>query len=145
MEVIFQNQFASFKISQKAVKDIILRNRSKYYDEALKLVDQISQEDTPKIVIPDEPNYFDYVALDLIANGDGEVFCKRCIKKYEARQLKRVNIGYQGNPFDIKIEKKKLLKHLFRKRMKRPEMYGGRGYLCPEGHNVISVIIWKTF
>jgi hypothetical protein len=96
-------------------------------------------------VIPDEPNYFDYVALDLIANGDGEVFCKRCIKKYEAKQLKRKLIGYQGNPSDIKIEKKKLLKQLFRKRMKPPEMHGGRGYICPEDHELISLIIWKTF
>jgi hypothetical protein len=145
MDVIFQNQFASFRFNQSAVKNIILRNRLKYYDEALNLVDQISQEDTPKIVIPDEPNYFDYVALDLIATGEGNVFCKRCIKKYEARQLKRIHFGYQGNPFDIKKEKKKLFKHLFRKRIKPPEMYGGRGYICPENHEVISMIIWKTF
>ncbi len=70
------------------------------------LLDLISTECNESIVIPEEPVYFDYIALDLIGAGNGSVSCKTCNKTYQAGQLKSIKVGYGGSPFDIKREKK---------------------------------------
>jgi len=143
--VIFKTQNAIFKFDQKEVKKHIVHKRSKYdLDGVITLMEQISTDSYETIVIPDEPIYFDYVALDLIAAGYGSVFCKTCIKKYEARQLKPIKVGYGGTPFDIKREKTGLIKRLFLKKRKPPTMIGGMAYNCPRDHTLISTI-WKTF
>jgi len=97
--VIFKTLSAAFKFDQKEVKELIVRKRSKYdLNEVTKLLEQISTGRIKTIVIPGEPHYFDYVALDLITARNGSVFCKTCIKKYEARQLKPIKVGYGGDP-----------------------------------------------
>jgi len=96
-------------------------------------------------VIPEEPVYFDYIALNLIDTGIGSAFCKTCNKTYLARNLKPIKVGCGQSPFDIRREKKGVIKRLFTKKRKPPTMWGGKGYNCPEGHNLISVITWKTF
>jgi len=144
--VIFKTQNVVFKFDPKEVKKIIVRKKSDYdLDEVAKLLDQISDESNETIVIPDEPVYFDRIALNLIDAGTGMVLCKMCNKTYAAPQLKPIKIGCGGSPFDIKREKKGVIKRLFAKKRKPPAMYGGRGYECPEGHDLISVITWKTF
>jgi len=145
--VIFNNVNAVFKFNQKEVKKLIVRKKSKYdLDETAKLLELISDERNKSIVIPDEPVYFDSIALDLIrTGGNGSVFCKTCNKRYSVKQLKSIKVGFDGSPLDIKREKKKLIKRLFTKKRKPPTMCGGKGYECPLGHNLISVITWKTF
>ena len=144
--VIFENQDGVFKFDQKEVKEIIRCNRSKYdLDEVANLLDLISIESNETIVIPEEPVYFDSIALDLICADKGSVFCKTCNKTYMARQLKPIKVGCGGSPLDIKREKKKGIIRFFKKKRKPPAVYGGSGYQCPEGHNLISVITWKTF
>jgi len=110
-----------------------------------KLQDLISAESNETIVIPEEPAYFDHIALDLIGAGNGSVFCKACNKIYPAIHLKPIKVGYGGSPLDIKREKKKGIKRFFKKKRKPPTIYDGKGYGCPDGHNLISVITWKTF
>ena len=69
--VIFKTQNAVFKFNQREVKEIILCNRSKYdLDDVAKLQDLISTECNETIVIPEEPVYFDSIALDLIGAGN---------------------------------------------------------------------------
>jgi len=144
--VIFKTPNAVFEFDQKEVIEIILRNRPKYdLDEVAKLQDLISTEINETIVIPEEPVYFDHIALDLISAGNGSAQCKTCNKTYQAGQLKSIKVGFGGSPFDIKREQKGVIKRLFAKKRKPPTMYGGKGYTCPEGHNLISVITWKTF
>jgi hypothetical protein len=144
--VIFKTQNGVFKFDQKGVKKILRCNRSKYdLDEVANLQDLISTECNETIVIPEEPVYFEYIALDLIDAGIGSALCRTCNKTYQAGQLKSIKVGYGGSPFDIKREKKGVIKRLFTKKRKPPTMYGGKGYDCPEGHNLLSVIIWKTF
>jgi len=109
------------------------------------LLNLISADSEESIVIPEEPAYFEYIALDLIYAGKGSAFCKSCNKTYLARQLKSINVGCGQSPFDIKREKKGVIKRLFTKKRKPPAMWCGKGYNCPEGHNLISVITWKTF
>ncbi len=145
-DVIFKTQIGVFKFDQKEVIEIILRNRPKYdLDEVAKLQDLISTEINETIVIPEKPVYFDHIALDLISAGNGSAQCKTCNKTYQAGQLKSIKVGFGGSPFDIKREQKGVIKRLFAKKRKPPTMYGGKGYTCPEGHNLISVITWKTF
>jgi hypothetical protein len=144
--VIFKTPNAVFEFDQKEVIEIILRNRPKYdLDEVAKLLELISADNIETIVIPEEPVYFDHIALDLISAGNGSAQCKTCNKTYQAGQLKSIKVGFGGSPFDIKHEKKSVLKRIFAKKRKPPTMYGGKGYTCPEGHNLISVITWKTF
>ena len=144
--VIFETQNAAFKFDQKEVKEIIRCNMSKYdLDEVANLQDLISTEINETIVIPEEPVYFDHIALDLISAGNGSALCKTCSKTYLAGQFKSIKVGYGGSPFDIKREQKGVIKRLFAKKRKPPTMYGGKGYECPLGHNLISVITWKTF
>jgi len=144
--VIFKTQNAMLKFDREEVKELIVRKRSKYdLDEVTKLLEQISAASNETIMIPDEPRYFDGIAMDLIAAGNGSVFCKTCIKKYESRQLKPIKVGYDGTPFDIKREKTGLIKRLFLKRRKTPTIFGGIAYNCPGGHTLISLITWKTF
>lgn len=144
--VIFETPNAVFEFDQKEVKELIVREKSKYdLDEVAKLLKLISADQFETIEIPEEPVYFDYIALDLIDAGNGSVSCKTCNKTYLAGQLKSIKVGGGGSPFDIKREKKGVIKRLFIKKRKPPTMYGGKGYDCPEGHNLLSVIIWKTF
>jgi hypothetical protein len=96
-------------------------------------------------VIPEEPAFFEYITLDLIAAGHGSALCKSCNKTYLADQLKSTIVGFGGSPLDIQREKKSVFKRLFAKKRKPPTMFGGRGYECPAGHNLISVMTWKTF
>ena len=144
--VIFKTMNAIFMFDQKQAKELISQNKSEYdLDEVTKLLKLISADSEESIVIPEEPAYFEYVALDLIAAGIGSSFCKSCNITYPARQLKPIKVGCGGSPFGIKREKKGLIKRLFTKKRKPPTMYGGKGYECPAGHNLLSVIIWKTF
>ena len=144
--VIFKTMNAVFMFDQKQAKELISRNKSEYdLDEATKLLKLISADNIETILIPEEPVYFDYIALDLIGAGKGSALCKTCNKTYEARQLKSIKVGCGESPFDIKREKKGVIKRLFTKKRKPPTMWGGKGYDCPAGHNLLSVITWKIF
>ena len=144
--VIFETQNGVFKFDQKEVKEIIRCNRSKYdLDQVANLQNLISTDCNETIVIPEEPVYFDSIALDLIRTGTGSVFCKSCNKRYSVKQLKSIKVGGGAKPFFIRQEKKKGIKGLFKKRHKPPSMCGGEGYTCPEDHTLISMITWKTF
>ena len=144
--VIFKTPNAVFKFDQKEVKEIIRCNRSKYdLDKVADLQDLISTECNETIVIPEEPVYFDSIALNLIRTVTGLVFCRICNKKYSAKQLKSIKVGGGAKPFFIRQEKKKGIKRFFKKRRKPPSMCGGEGYTCPEDHDLISMITWKTF
>ena len=144
--VIFKNENAIFTFNQNEVKELIARKKSEYdLDEVAKLLEAISVDNIETIEIPEEPVYFDLIAVDLIAAGNGSVLCKTCNKTYVASQLKPIKVGFDGSFSEIKREKRGVFKRLFTKKRKPPTMSGGKGYECPAGHNLISVIDWKTF
>ena len=106
--VIFKTPNAVFKFDQKEVKEIIRCNRSKYdLDQVANLQDLISTGCNESIVIPEEPVYFDRIALDLIrtGTGNGSVFCKTCNKRYSIKQLKSIKVGGGAKTFYIRREK----------------------------------------
>ena len=84
-----------------------------------------------------------HIVLDLIASGKGCVTCKICNKLYKPYQLQPITIGSGKSPFDINTGKKRGIKSLFQKK-KNPALFGGQGYQCPEGHELISAITWRT-
>ncbi len=74
--VIFETQNGVFEFDQKEVKKIIRCNRSKYdLDQVANLQDLISTDSNETIVIPEEPVYFDSIALDLkrTENDNGSI------------------------------------------------------------------------
>jgi len=51
-------------------------------------------------VVPEEYDYFDIIALELIENEKGTVICKKCDETYKARELKPLQVGHGRIPPD---------------------------------------------
>jgi hypothetical protein len=77
--------------------------------------------------------------------GYGRAFCNTCNQTYSAGQLKSITIGAGITPLTIQIKKRGFFNRMFAKKKRTPSMYGGISFLCPAGHNLISVITWKIF
>ncbi len=143
--VIFKTRNAVFEFDRKDVKERLNNLATEHdVDEATKLLELISTPREKTILIGEEQGYFGYVALDLIGAGKGSVTCKVCYKIYKANQLKPITVGHGESPFVINTRKKGGIKSLFRKKHKQPAMFGGKGYKCPEDHELISMITWRT-
>ena len=141
--VIFQTENAVFKFDLKEVKKRLIVLESEYnHDEVFKLLDFISTESDETNLNPDDHNYFGFVALDLISEGLGTVTCNICWKIYNYDQLKEFTVGHGKSPFDIKKEQEGGIRLLGKR--KNPSMFGGKGYRCPAGHTLISMITWRT-
>ena len=70
--VIFNTVNAVFKFDQKEVQKFLICKGSEYdQDEVTKLLDLLSADHLESIVIPEEPNYFDRIAVDLLGAGHG--------------------------------------------------------------------------
>jgi hypothetical protein len=95
------------------------------------------------ITVPREQYRFAYLALDLIEQGNRVVYCKARERYYEAKELKRVVVGHGESPFSVDVEGRELWKSIFGKKA-RFSLFGGKGYQCPTGHELISVVTWRT-
>ena len=113
-------------------------------DEARELIDFIAESSEESITIPKDYDYFSYVALDLLDQKNGSIKCKICNKTYQPNQLKPTILGQGKSPFSINSKEKGGIKNVFKRKQKVPGMSGGRGYDCPKGHNLISMITWRT-
>lgn len=87
-----------------------------------------------------------FIVLILLEHGKGTITCKTCNETYRPDQLREIKIGRGRSPFQIDKQKGGILKNLFRKRkqFKDRGTFGGRGYECPKGHELISIITWIT-
>ena len=80
----------------------------------------------------------------LIGRGKGSIICKQCHKSYGSFDLKELPLGHGKTPYDIEIPVEKG----FLKRLLKPPMpivksgLDGVRYLCPQGHELISIITW---
>ena len=110
--------------------------------EATALRDLLASPDH-SITVPKEQYRFAYLALDLIEQGKGVVYCKACKRYYEAKKLKRVAVGHGESPFSVNVKGRGLWKRVFRKKQRLP-LFGGRGYRCPGGHELIGLVTWRT-
>ncbi len=143
--VIFKTKNAVFEFYRKDVKEHLnILTAENSADEAVRLLKLISTVSGETILIPNEHDYFGYIALDLIGAGKGTVTCIVCGKIYKADELKPITVGHGRSPFDVNLKNKGGAKSLFRRKQKMPAMFGGKGYHCPEGHELISIITWRT-
>jgi hypothetical protein len=110
--------------------------------EATTLRDLLSNSDH-SIRVPREQDRFTYLALDLVKQGKGVVYCKACKRYYEAKKVKRVVVGHGESTFSVNVQGRGWLRKLFRKKMRLPA-FRGKGYQCPEGHEVIGLVTWRT-
>ena len=142
--VIFKTENAVFQFDREDVKEHFYIMTTEYdLDEALTLLNRIKIPIADPLTINEEHYYFGYIVLDLIDAAKGSVKCNACDKMFNANQLRSIAIGAGENLFNINIGKKGGIKNI-RCRNKQPSMFGGKGYECPEGHELISMITWRT-
>jgi hypothetical protein len=143
--IVFKTENAVFEFSRKdVVEHLNLLATEHDGDEAVRLLKLISTASGLTILIPTEHDHFGYIALELIAAGYGAATCNPCCKTYTAIELKLIPVGHGKSPFDLNIKTRGGIKHLFKGKMKMPAMFGGKEYRCPEGHQLISMITWRT-
>ncbi len=145
--VLFQTKNSAFEFDLAEVKKRLNQYISEHnVEEAIQILGLISSSSDDPIKIPEEYDYFGYIALDLISKGKGSVTCKTCNKTYQPDQLKSITVGHGKSPFSINLKQQKggIIKRLFGKRQKLPGMFGGKGYECPQGHELITMITWRT-
>jgi len=141
--LIYETETAIFSFKIDNVAEILNRSENRT-EEGDKLLNFLRSSSDDPINIPEECDYFASIALDLISEGKGSVFCKLCSKTYQPDQLKPITVGHGKTPFSVNIKTKGGIKSLFRKKPKLPGMLGGKGYACPEGHRLIALITWRT-
>jgi len=142
--VILKTENAVFQFDGDDVKEHLYVLATEYeFDEALSLLNRIKIPSADPFTIHEEDVYFEYIVVDLITAGKGSVICIVCDKTYKANQLKPIKVGHGKSPFDVNPGMKGGEKSLFIQK-KRVPMFGGGGYQCPEGHELISMITWRT-
>lgn len=144
--VIHETENAIFQFDlADAIKGLSTYAIQRGVDDANELLDFLTSSPTDPVRIPGgRSDYFGYITLDLISQSKGSAYCKICQKTYRANQLKPVTVGHGNSPFSVNLKKKGGIKNLFSRKTKMPGMYGGKGYACPEGHELISMITWRT-
>jgi len=143
--IIFKTENAVFEFSRKDVKEhLIILTAENSADEAVRLLKLISTASGETILISTEHDYFGYIALELIAAEKGSVTCAACCKTYKSGQIKPITVGHGRSPFDVNLKRKGGIRKLFAKKPKMPAMFGGKGYQCPKGHELIAMITWRT-
>ena len=144
--VIHETQSAIFQLDRAdAIKCLSGYAIQRGVDDANELLDFLVSSPADPVRIPEgRSDLFGYVTLDLISQSKGSAYCKLCQKTYRANQLKPITIGHGKTPFSVNLKKKGGIKRLFFKKQKLPGLYGGKGYACPEGHELISMITWRT-
>lgn len=136
--VFHENETAVFKFNRKTLIDHLLKGENTYdAKEAGRILHHITKNDGDFKVIPSSDHYFGFIILDLLDKGEGSVLCIRCDRVYSSRDLRPINVGWGRNPFapDTKWKGGK---------RKQSGKTGGRGFKCPQGHEVISKITWIT-
>jgi hypothetical protein len=54
-----------------------------------------------------------------------------------------MRVGHGETPFSPDVIGKGWLRKVFGKKERLP-LFGGRGYQCPEGDELIALVTWKT-
>jgi hypothetical protein len=132
-------------VFQFALQDVVTALKSHASDdEATELMDFLAAQRGDIVEIPQEKRSFLYAVLALLVSNKGSVFCKVCRREYQASELISFPMGAGENPLKVRMgHGESLFKRVFGRR-KRVPLFGGRGYRCPEGHEVIGLVTWRT-
>jgi hypothetical protein len=90
------------------------------------------------------PAISSHTALQLLENEKGYATCHLCNKTNPAAQLTKFPIGAGDSPFNVRIKPEGMVKRLFQRKRRMSGMFGGKGFKCPAGHDLISVTTWIT-
>ena len=143
--VIFTSEEAIFQFNRKTVMECLKNRKTSYQiNELDTLIDVLRNQPEQTILSLAEHQYFGHVAIDMIGASEGSAFCKNCGKHYRFNQLEAFTVGPDKHTFEVNTAKRGGFKSLFRKKPKLPGMYGGKGNRCPEGHELIFLISWRT-
>jgi hypothetical protein len=144
LTVFFETDSAIFRFTVEEVMDHLNRNEPGYDEkEVTVLKDLLSSSTEDSITIPKDLRLFPHVTVNLIRDGKGAVYCKTCDKAYEAAELKLVRVGHGETPFSPNVKGKGWLRKVFGRKLRLP-LFGGRGYQCPEGDELIVLVTWRT-
>jgi hypothetical protein len=142
--VVYETDKAVFRFTVDEVRDYLNHTETEYDEkEVTALKDLLSSATVDSITMPKDLRLFPHIALNLIKGSKGTAYCRTCGKTYESGQLKPVTVGHGETALTVNVKGKGWLRDLFRKKQRLP-LFGGRGYQCPEGHELIGVVTWRT-
>jgi len=139
--VIYETDNAIFSFTSTDVTVCITQSNNKT-EQLNTLLDHLTSSPPDLITIPKQNTDFAYIALDLIEKGKGSITCKICNKTYRPDQLQPTIAGHGTSPFNLK--EKGGIKMILKKGQRLPGMFGGHRFTCPKGHELISMITWRT-
>jgi hypothetical protein len=145
-QIVFETEEAIFWFDTQLVIDHLQHLRRAYdQTELQRCIDEISSDKAPEIKFQSSPSWFFPIAIDLLEQGKGQVFCKPCGRAYEPKSLSLFPIGFGKTPFDVTgVPHNSFFKRLFRRKRRNLGMFGGKGFRCPAGHELIAVTTWIT-
>jgi hypothetical protein len=142
--VVYETDKAVFRFTVGDVTDHLNRNEAEYDEkEVTALTGLLSSGTVDSITIPKDLRFFPFIALNLIRDNKGTVYCRICGETYESGQLKPLTVGHGETPLSVKVKGKGWLRRIFGKKERLP-LFGGTGYQCPEGHELIALLTWRT-
>jgi hypothetical protein len=162
--VSYKTDNAIFEFLKSDVLDRLKEHKTKFNSlEADMIAKYLSCINGHPNNVPEEYYYFSIIALELIDKGLGSVICKKCDQAYKSDELKSIKVGHGRTPFEENehTEKDRLrfraifgqkwfriaidnIKNPFRKRNSNPPRFGGKGYACPNDHELITLVTWRT-
>ena len=143
--VTFKTEDASFEFDRKAVMELLEQRKLSYKIQELDtLIQIISSQPDRTILSSTEHQYFGFIALKLLSAGKGSAFCENCGKRYSAQELEAIIAGPDDASVKAAKAKNRRFKNLFRKKLKLPGFYGGKGYKCSRNHILIYMQTWRT-
>jgi hypothetical protein len=138
---LFDTGSALFEFDRKEVMERVSSFKERHgVETAADVKEFVFSQTEETTIIPPEMTNFRVIALELLGDGLGKVTCKACNRTYDAKELKRIKVGHGETPFSVPLERRGWIKRLFRRKMKLPGMLGGKGFTCPQNHEVISLI-----
>jgi hypothetical protein len=132
-------------VFQFALEDFVMGLKSRVaWHESNELIEFQIAHSQDVVEISQEKKSLLFVALDLLASDEGSLFCKICGKEHQASERVSFPVGAGENPLKTKVgHPGGMLRRLLRRQRRLP-LFGGKGYQCPDGHELISVITWRT-
>jgi hypothetical protein len=142
--VIFETESGIFSFDLGNVLNSLARYSTEHeVREAADLLEILESTLGDVRKVPSENGFFGYIVLELLGKSKGSVFCKACKKEYEAINLHAFPIGFGDNPLIAdRRRKRRVFRGLFTAKPKMIGMSGGKGFNCPKGHELISMITW---
>jgi hypothetical protein len=145
-QIVFETGQAAFQFdAQLAIDHFQHLSRDHNRQDLQRCIDELSSNKAEEIKVQPSPSWFSFVAVELIEQGKGQVFCKPCGRAYEPGSLSLFPIGFGKSPFDVTgVPHVSFFKRLFQLKRRMPGMFGGKGFRCPAGHELITVTTWIT-